>query len=273
MVFSWLRGLMQREHKVNRRRQVAKPRWRSIRLELEVLEGRAVPSAGSTTLVTGSPSDTGQVSDPDTTAPTTTISLAGTPGKNGYYVSPVTVTLAATDPDNAPNTLTTTYSINGGTNQPYTTPFTISTNGTTTITFFSTDPAGNVEASNTQTINIDTVAPVISATANPTRLWPPNGKMVDVQITGTASDNLTQLTTGTYTTVDSYGKVQPSGTFTINPDGTFSFSIPLQARRHGYDKAGRTYTVTLNVQDQAGNVGTFTLTITVPHDLGHHKGP
>jgi endo-1,4-beta-xylanase len=210
----------------------------------------------------------------DTTAPTTTISLAGTLGLNGFYVSPVTVTLSATDPDDASNTLTTTYSLNGGPNQPYTGPFTVSTNGATKIIFFSTDPAGNVEVSQAQTINIDTTAPVIKATANPSTLWPPNGKFVNVQVTGTATFALAGVsaTTGTFTTVDSYGQVQPSGTFTINPDGTFSFSVALQARRHGFDKAGRTYTVSMSVQDLAGNVSTFSVTITVPHDQGHHNG-
>lgn len=119
--------------------------------------------------------------------------------------------------------------------------------------------------------NLDNTPPTITATANPSQLWPPIGNMVPVTISGTITDTGSGVDTasGAYSTVDSYGAVQPAGTFTINADGTYSCTLSLEASRKGSDKAGRTYTVTITAKDKAGNVGTATVVVTVPHDQGH----
>ena len=51
--------------------------------------------------------------------------------------------------------------------------------------------------------------------------------------------------------------MQPSGTFSVNADGTYSFTIQLEARRDGQDKDGRIYTIIITDLDQAGNKGTI----------------
>src|SRR5690242_20730525 len=85
------------------------------------------------------------LASPDTTAPTTAAAIVGTLGNGGTYVSPVTINLTATDPDDDSSTLTTQFSVNGAPFQAGNT-ISLSNNGTDTIQFFSKDPAGNVEA-------------------------------------------------------------------------------------------------------------------------------
>ena len=95
----------------------------------------------------------------DTIPPVTTASLSGTMGNAGWYVSPVTVTLTATD-NIGP--FTTFYTVDGASNQTYSAPFIVSAQGSHVVTYWSVDGAGNVEASHTVDFEIDSLAPVIT---------------------------------------------------------------------------------------------------------------
>jgi VCBS repeat-containing protein len=104
---------------------------------------------------------------------------------------------------------------------------------------------------------------VVTASANPSKLSP-NGKMVSVTVSGKITDNLSGADTGSgsYSTADSYGLVQPAGSFSIASDGSYSFTVQLEGRRNSA-KDGRTYTITVNANDLAGNPGRATVTVTV----------
>ncbi len=78
---------------------------------------------------------------------------------------PVTVTLAAADPDSGVST--TTYEVNGGATQTGTSVSIAASTGTYTITYRSTDAVGNVEATRTAAVQIDATAPATSATISP----------------------------------------------------------------------------------------------------------
>ncbi len=55
------------------------------------------------------------------------------------------------------------------------------------------DLAGNSASATVSGINIDKTSPVITVSANPPTLWPPNGKPVSVTVSGTMSDNLSGI--------------------------------------------------------------------------------
>jgi hypothetical protein len=117
----------------------------------------------------------------------------------------------------------------------------------------------------------DTLPPVITTSANPATLWPPNGKMVSVTISGTITDleSGVDASTATYAVADEYGLVQPSGSITtLGANGEYSFMIQLQASRNGNDKDGRLYTIAVRAQDNVGNAGSASTVVTVPHDQG-----
>jgi hypothetical protein len=116
----------------------------------------------------------------------------------------------------------------------------------------------------------DTTPPVITLSATPKVLWPPNGKMVLVTVSGTITDTGSgvNLNSAAYAVKDEYGEVQPAGAIALGPGGNYSFTVLLQASRLGSDLDGRRYTVTIRAQDNAGNRGSKTSAMTVPHDQG-----
>jgi hypothetical protein len=117
----------------------------------------------------------------------------------------------------------------------------------------------------------DTTPPVITLSTTPKLLWPANGRTVPVTVMGTITDTGSGVNTKTaaYVVKDEYGEVQPQGTIALGPTGSYSFTILLQASRLGIDKDGRRYTITVVASDNAGNSGSKTTVVTVPHDQGH----
>jgi hypothetical protein len=82
----------------------------------------------------------------DTTQPTTSATLTGTKGGDGWFTTSVTVTLAAADGADGSGVAKTEYSLDNVTWQIYSSPFVIDKDGDQYVYFRSTDLAGNVEA-------------------------------------------------------------------------------------------------------------------------------
>ncbi len=106
--------------------------------------------AGLTTTATSSPAV-----NIDRTAPTT--GIGGT--SNDWVNGSVNVTLSPSTNDLS-GIASTTYTINGGAPQTGTS-FSLANEGTHTVSYFSTDKAGNAETAKTATIKIDKTAPTI----------------------------------------------------------------------------------------------------------------
>jgi probable HAF family extracellular repeat protein len=147
-----------------------------------------------------------------TIPPTTTITLSGSAGNNGWYRGPVQVTLAATDPAGPATTITTYFNIDEIGYTQYSGPFLVSGDNIHTLSVYSVDQFGNSETPHSQTIRIDSTPPVVTYSGNA------GTYSVDqtVNITCTASDNLSGVASSTCEPITG-----PAYTFTIGVN-TFS---------------------------------------------------
>ncbi len=135
--------------------------------------------------------------------------------------------------------------------------------GTTTVTC---QAAAGPSCSFTVTVN-DTEPPVISgASANPSSLWPPNHKMVDVTVSYTSTDNCGGMSNCALS-VTSNEPVSGTGDGDKSPDWIIvnDHLVQLRAERSG-GGSGRIYTITITCTDSAGNSSSTTVTVTVPHN-------
>ena len=185
----------------------------------------------------------------------------------------MTVTLSATDNANGSGVKQISYSATGA--QPGsgivsgdTATMTISAEGRTTISYRATDNAGNVETAKTVTVQLDKTPPSISGMpAAGCEIWPPNHKLVAVA-TVAAQDGLSGVASFN-TGVTSSEPASPGQSDTmITGSGLDPRNISLRAERLA-NGPGRTYTLSANATDLAGNVTTAVATCTVPHDQGH----
>jgi hypothetical protein len=117
-----------------------------------------------------------------------------------------------------------------------------------------------------------TTPPVITLSISPRSLRPPNGRLAPVTVSGAVSETAgctVNAKTTAYAVTDEYGLIQPTGGIILGAGGTYSFTVPLQASRLGKDLDGRQYTITVRATDNAGNAGSASVVVTVPHDQRH----
>jgi glycosidase len=206
----------------------------------------------------------------DLVPPSASITTAPAANGQGWINSlPVTVDVSATDSGSGVEQLR--YWINNGTvmavaGNSDSTQLTAA--GTYGVGLRAIDNAGNISALATAAFGLDVTPPVASVSAHPAALWPPNGKMVAVTVSGSISDSLSGVDPGTaaFAVVDEYGSVQPQGAVSLGSGGSYSFKVLLQASRNDNDLDGRHYKITVSARDYAGNLGSSATIVTVPHN-------
>lgn len=118
----------------------------------------------------------------------------------------------------------------------------------------------------------DTEPPTLAITVSPETIWPPNHKMVEVDVQVEVEDNVDSdpvveiVGVASSEPDDIQGSGNTSPDFEILPSG----KIFVRAERSGTGQR-RIYTITYKATDDAGNMSTASADVTVPHDKGKGK--
>jgi uncharacterized repeat protein (TIGR01451 family) len=128
---------------------------------------------------------------------------------------------------------------------------------TISSTTFDPDLTNN---SRTATTSVSNPPPSVNnVTVDQPELWPPNLKMVDIQVGYSATD-----TCGAVTCVLSVSSSEPQSGKDPDFEVVTSNLVRVRADRDG-NGPGRIYTITVTCTDTAGNSTAKTATVTVPH--------
>ncbi len=140
---------------------------------------------------------------------------------------------------------------------------------TATVSSSTPDPDPNNDSS-TATATASNPPPTITnATADPSSLWPPNHRMVNVTVSYDVTDNC-PLPPGSCTlSVTSNEPVLGHGSGHTSPDWIVvdDHHVLLRAEREGGGN-GRIYTITITCTDSGGNSSSEEVEVTVRHDQG-----
>ncbi len=139
------------------------------------------------------------------------------------------------------------------------------------ITLRVTDATGLTSTDEVVVKVVDTLPPVVDVSLTPSRLWPPNHKLVHV----TATVKVRECTPYTVSLVsitsnepdNGLGDGDTSGDIQGADPGSPDYEFDLRAERAG-GGSGRTYTVTYRVVDAGGLATLATAQVVVPHDQG-----
>src|SRR5439155_333657 len=187
----------------------------------------------------------------DATPPSSTLSVSGTVGGLGWYSTPASVSLSASD--GIIGVVSVRYSLDNGTWQNYSHPLVIA-DGRHVLSYRAEDAAGNVEAPHSISIDVDMTAPIATITS-PSAL------------TIVASDRVTV----TWIASDTTSGVDH---IAISIDGGDATALPATTAFRTFTKlADGTHIVNVQVVDRAGNAATSMVTFRVDTGIFSPSGP
>ncbi len=140
---------------------------------------------------------------------------------------------------------------------------------TATVSSSTPDPNSNNNSA-TATTTASNPPPTISgASANPSVLWPPNHRLVDVTVDYNVTDNCPLPPNSCTLSVTSNEPINGTGDGNTSPDWIIldANHVQLRAERAGTGN-GRIYTITITCIDSGGNSSHQSVTVSVPHDRG-----
>lgn len=153
----------------------------------------------------------------------------------------------------------------------YSGPFSLTTGGQQQVTFFSengydesSSPYKGREALQTVGVWIDKDPPVMTCSATPSELWPPNGRYLPVTISVEAVDEVSgpaPFWLASITSSEGDASSDVVGFTLQTPD----LEGQILARRSG-SGSGRVYSLVYESVDDVGNVGSCLVEVVVPHD-------
>lgn len=197
--------------------------------------------------------------------------------------TPAALTAVVSDPEG--DALTVVWTVNGSamvTNSlPAATPgAAVNVNfsvdlplGTNSIGVSVTDSATNTASCGTTVLVVDTTPPVIqSAAATPNVIWPPNHKMVYVNVRAVVTDTCS-ATTWKIIRVRSSESLNGRGDGNTSSDYQIvgDHAVKVRAERSGKGD-GRIYTITLQAKDTSGNLSeTKNVQVLVPKSQGNKR--
>lgn len=176
---------------------------------------------------------------PDSTAPVTAGSTYPAANGAGWNNTDVNVDLTAEDDTGGSGVASITYSSSGAQPIGSTTvsspnvSFLLSAEGQTTVTYFATDATGNVEAAKTLVVKIDKTSPTISITSP-----------------AASSYFISEVVNANYACSDALSGL-------LSCAGTVALGSPIDTATVG------TKSFSVTATDNAGNIGTSTITYTV----------
>ncbi|HZQ64621.1 MAG TPA: hypothetical protein VFA66_05295, partial [Gaiellaceae bacterium] len=197
----------------------------------------------------------------DATRPETTLATnpASADGANGWFKrSSVQFTLSAAD--GRSGVAGSFYTLDGGSAQPYGGAVTVSTQGDHTITYWSTDTAGNVEAASTTHIKLDDVKPATTIAVDPAAADGANGWYASTPSFTLSASDATSGVASSFYSLDGRTTQTYSGPVSI-PDG--EHTITYWSTDNAGNDEDQHVTATLKV-DTVGPSTSIVLTPSTP---------